>query len=58
MSQASFIVLLLVMWAVVAAIYTTIFSVTAGPEHKSKESAPVHPPVQPTKTEHKLPHAA
>jgi hypothetical protein len=57
MSQGSFIVLLLIMWAVVATFYTVIFNVTAGPERKTKEGAPVQPG-EPPKEEHRLPRAA
>lgn len=57
MSQGSFVVLLLIMWAVVATFYTVIFKVTAGPEQKTKEELPAHPGEH-AKTEHRLPHAA
>ncbi|HTR37947.1 MAG TPA: hypothetical protein VMH80_18690 [Bryobacteraceae bacterium] len=56
MSQGSFILLLLIMWAVVATLYTVIFKVTPGPEKKASESAPVHPGER--RIEHRLPHAA
>ncbi|HUA22466.1 MAG TPA: hypothetical protein VMB25_27160 [Bryobacteraceae bacterium] len=58
MSQGSFIVLLLIMWAVVATFYTVIFNVTSGPVQKPKESNAVQPASELTKKEHPLPHAA
>lgn len=56
MSQGSFILLLLIMWVVVATLYTVIFQVTAGPEKKANESAPVRSGEP--RLEHRLPHAA
>ena len=59
MSESSFIVLLLILWAVVAFLFTAIFSVGSGAERKPREEAfrPVVPERKP-RLEHHLPHAA
>jgi hypothetical protein len=60
MSESSFIVLLLTMWAVVAALFTAIFSVGsgAGPLPKEEETPRPTVRVRKPKLEHHLPHAA
>ena len=59
MSATSWFLLLLAMWAVVAVIYTTLFTVGGHPDDKEeKASRPVsREPVRPAE-HHEMPHAA